>query len=119
MVRIKQRYLLAQMVIEKSNVELQTRDIYSSLTARITQLLGVFGFGAVKASLAIKYWNQGTGFVLVRIGRAFVRPMWTALSSVREMAGRRCVMSVVHCGGTIRGAKLAQLRLLRLRQMCA
>jgi len=107
------------MIMEKGNVELGSRDIYSSVTARISQLLGVYGFGAVKASLSIKYWNQGTGFLVVRIGRAFVRPVWTALSCVREVAGRATVVSVVHCGGTLRGTKLAQLRILRLRQMCA
>ena len=119
MVRIKQRYLLAQVIVEKGRAELVSRDLYSSITARITQLLGIYGFGAVKASLAIKYWNAGTGFVLVRVARAFVKPVWTALSSVRELGGRRCVISVVHCAGTLRGAKLAQLRSQRLRHMVA
>jgi RNase P/RNase MRP subunit POP5 len=54
MVRVKQRYLLAQVIMEKSNVELATRDLYSSITARVSQLLGVYGFGLVKASLSMK-----------------------------------------------------------------
>ncbi len=131
--RFKQRYLLAQVIMEQGKSEVTSKDIYSAVTARILQLLGVWGFGATKASslvsvsvgrltnfqasLTIKYWNAATGYVIVRVTRGFARPVWVALSSVRELANRPCVFTVLHCGGTIRAAKLAQLKAQRLRMM--
>jgi ribonuclease P/MRP protein subunit POP5 len=117
MVRFKQRYLLAQVLVEKGHTDPTSKDLYSAVTGRVTALLGIWGFGAVKASLQIKYWNANTGYLILRVTRSFVRPVWMALISVRELAGRPCAVSVVHCGGTVRGAKLQQLKQQKFRAM--
>jgi RNase P/RNase MRP subunit POP5 len=117
MVRFKQRYLLAQVLVEKGGAEPTSRDLYSAITNRVSALLGIWGFGVAKASLQVKYWNANTGYLILRVTRGFVRPIWMALTSVKELGGRVCAISVVHCAGTVRGAKLQQLRQQRLRTM--
>ncbi len=117
MVRFKQRYLLAQVLVEKGVGEPSTRDLYSAITGRVMALLGLWGFGVCKASLQVKYWNAVTGFLILRVARGFVRPVWMAMVSVRDLVGRPCAISVVHCAGTVRGAKLQQLRHQKLRAM--
>ena len=118
MVRFKQRYLLAQVLMEPGR-ELNTKDVYSAITNRVAVLFGVWGFGAVKASLQIKHWATGSGYLIVRVTRSFARLVWVAMSSIKELGNRACVVSVVHCGGTIRGTKLAQLAMMRAKMRLA
>lgn len=119
--RFKQRYLLVSLNIEGKQ-EVTSKDIYHAISGRVVQLLGVWGFGVVKASLQIKYWNPNTHMLIVRVSREFLRPSWLALSTVKEVAGRTCILNVVHCGGTIRVSKKRLLKLQlekqRVAQMC-
>lgn len=105
MVRFKQRYILVQVHVERDGGELSSRDVYSAVSGRLGQAFGSYLFGALKASLQIKYWNNDTGFMIVRCARDFVRPAWMAVSSVTTVGSRRCVMQVLHCGGTIKCVK--------------
>lgn len=42
----------------------------------------------------------------MRVGREQYRLVWAALSMVKEIRGRPCVLRVVHVGGTIKKAEL-------------
>lgn len=53
MVRFKQRYLLAQVLVEKGAAVPSTRDLYSAITGRVSALLGVWGFGVCKVTLSL------------------------------------------------------------------
>lgn len=115
MVRFKQRYLLVQVHSEVRGVT--QKDVYSAISGRVMQVLGVWGYGVAKASLTIKYWNDDTGTLILRVTRSFVRPVWLAVSRVTDINGRRGVLEVLHCGATIRAVKKVLLRMLQERRV--
>lgn len=72
--------------------------------------LGCWGFGQLKASLSVKYWNADTGMMIVRLSRDHFREGWYAICSMTELREKKCVLSVLHVGGTIRVVKRNLLR---------
>lgn len=107
MVRFKQRYILVKMHTDARDV--QQKAIYQALSGRVVSQLGVWGYGAVRATLNIKYHNPDTNMFIVRVTRDFVRDMWFCISSVKELNGRPTTFEVVHVGGTLRTCKKALL----------
>ena len=63
----------------------------------------------MRATLQIKYHNAQTATFILRVGRQFLRSVWLAVSSVKEVAGRTASLEVVHVGGTLRTVKRALL----------
>lgn len=112
MVRFKQRYLLVNVHFDGGvkNKQISNKDVYSAISGVVNRVFGIWGYGCVKASLMIKYWNPDTGMLIVRIGRDFLKLGWNAINCVTEVANIKCIMSVIHCGGTIRVAKKVLLK---------
>ena len=116
MVRFKQRYILAQVLIAPGEAKIESKDLYSVITSRLQQATGVFGFGLAKGTLTIKYWNPSTGFLLLRVARMFEVPLRMAVAGIKELGtpvSRHCIVHVLKVSGTIRGARLAHLKIQR------
>ena len=128
MVRFKQRYML--VTVHSDRTEVAQKDIYSAVSGQVNQVMGeqmavherrvsdgdnsrlwagVYGYGCVRATLHIKYHNAQTATFILRVGRQFIRSVWLAVSSVKEVAGRTASLEVVHVGGTLRSVKRALL----------
>lgn len=57
--------------------------------------------------------------MIVRMARDHFRAGWYAVTAMTEMKDRRCVMTVLHVGGTIRVVKQNLLRYQMERQRVA
>jgi ribonuclease P/MRP protein subunit POP5 len=60
--------------------------------------------------VTVKYFSPATSTGIVRVGREHYRLVWAALTYVREIKGRPCVLRVVHVSGTIKKAELEAVR---------
>lgn len=54
----------------------------------------------------MKYFSPATSTGIVRVGREQYRLVWAALTMIKEIRGRPCVIRVVHVSGTIKKAEL-------------
>jgi RNase P/RNase MRP subunit POP5 len=67
MVRFKQRYLLITVYSDSESAPRFTqKDVYSAISGEIMRTMGVWGYGIVKATLKVKYWNPDTGMCIMR-----------------------------------------------------
>ena len=141
MVRHKNRYLLVQVqytspaAIEtassgdescedeaKEPVRKKAKDIvmgypesskvlYDAISKAVEKEFGVFGRGAVKRSLAVKYWNSETGSGVVRCARQWHETVIAAVGTIksflcvnedRKSTFTDAALRVLHVSGTIR-----------------
>lgn len=119
MVRLKSRWLLFEILYpsESSNVtfsaasqNVTSKLLLDTLRQQIAYNFGDQGSGLVASSLAIRYFSAATSTGIVRIGRDHYRMAWAALTFIRDIAGRECVISVRRVSGTIKNAEKEILR---------
>lgn len=143
MVRIKHRYLLAQILYPSpttnasSGSDLPNTALFHAPTAshitsstllhllrtQITFLFGDYGSGVLAAGLSIKYFSNATSTVIIKCPRAHFRLAWAALTFLTELpaarkgvsGGEKCVFRVVRVSGTIK--KVEEEAIRRARRM--
>lgn len=144
MVRIKQRYLLVQILYPSSAIKTPKSEVPQSilsyaptpthitssallnlLRSQVSLLFGDYGSGVLASSLSIKYFSNATSTAIVRCPRAHYRLAWAALTFVTELppqnkrgpSGENCVFRVVRVSGTIK--KVEEEAVRRARRMIA
>jgi len=135
MVRIKNRYLLLNILYPEANTTPKTSAsatlsfqkptpayidagrFIGSIRYHIALLFGDFGVGASLSSLKVVYFSAATSTAIIRVPRDHHRLVWAALSHITELprtrggeAGPSCVIRVVRVSGTIRKAEEELLR---------
>jgi ribonuclease P/MRP protein subunit POP5 len=141
MVRIKHRYLLAEILYPPPSTTTLKPDIPDSvlfhaptaphitsstllhlLRAQISLLFGDYGSGVLAAGLSVKYFSNATSTAIIRCPRAHYRLAWAALTFVMELpgmrkgaSGERCMLRVVRVSGTIKKVEEEVVR--RARRM--
>lgn len=61
-------------------------------------------------SYAVKYFSPATSTGIVRVGREHYRLVWAALTYIKDIRGRPCVIRVVHVSGTIKKAEIQAIK---------
>ncbi|KAH6659874.1 Rpp14/Pop5 family-domain-containing protein [Truncatella angustata] len=143
MVRIKERYLLVNILYPTSlstsststttstSTSGQTPDLIAlnqpttdrcdrgtilrEIRAQVASLFGDYGSGAI-ASLQVKYISPATSTFILRVNRAHYRLVWTALTMMDHVPvrdGKLCTFRVVHVSGTIRKIEEEAIRRAR------
>lgn len=135
MVRIKNRYLLLNILYPGSHTTSKTTPptalssqaptpdyidagrFLAHVRYHISLLFGDFGLGASLSALKVVYFSAATSTAIIRVPRNHHRLVWAALSHITELPGPRrggggatCVVRVVHVSGTIRKAEEELLR---------
>ncbi|CAK7264586.1 RNA-binding protein pop5 [Sporothrix epigloea] len=139
MVRIKERYLLVNILYPRDDTTLDTasggkdipefvairRATQSDLTrqllvrgikAEAQALFGDCGAGAIERTLGVKYFSLPTSTFILRVTRDHLRYVWTALTFMRSVPvrnGRPCIFRVARVGGTIRKVEEEAIRQAR------
>ncbi|CAG8459933.1 14473_t:CDS:2 [Ambispora leptoticha] len=123
MVRIKNRWILFEVIFEDNKMppppslpprhqedeqkQIPSGEIHHALRDSICLNLGDFGMGCVIGSLNVKYFSPFTNNGILRVSRDHYRLIWGALTFINEIRGRRCLVHVLHVGGTIKKCQLA------------
>lgn len=120
MVRLKHRWLLFEILYpnEPSIVPFSAASAQAVTTKLLTNLLrqqisynfGDHGSGLVSASLSIRYFSATTSTGIVKVARDHYRMVWAALTFIRDIAGRECVITVRKVSGTVKKAEQEILR---------
>lgn len=137
MVRIKQRYLLLNILYPEHERNVKTTSsstpifqkptanhvnaglFMTHLKSQINLLFGDYGLGVSLSSLKVVYFSSATSTAIIRVPRSHHRLVWAALSHVTELPPPRkgpavraepCVIRVVRVSGTIRKAEEELIR---------
>ncbi|KAK5049117.1 hypothetical protein LTR84_005540 [Exophiala bonariae] len=136
MVRIKQRYLLFNILYPSDPTATQplsyisihrpspnhvtSRNVLSTLRNNISNIFGDHGLGVTQSSLKIVYFSPATSTCILRCPRAHFRLVWASLTFMDSLPGERygdprikCVVQVVRVSGTIRKSEEELLKRAR------
>ncbi|KAK5998264.1 Ribonuclease P/MRP protein subunit POP5 [Cladobotryum mycophilum] len=133
MVRIKERYLLVNIVyppdLAKSSKlpdyvvqhqptieRLTPQVLVKAIKAEIGLLFGDYGLGALEGNLSVKYLSLATSTFILRCSRAHYQLLWSALTFMDHIPvrdGRPCIFRVVRVSGTMRKAEEEAIRQAR------
>ncbi|KAI0926364.1 hypothetical protein AcV5_008850 [Taiwanofungus camphoratus] len=107
MVRFKNRWLLVEFIScapppdpPAGSAETSSRHVWAALKQSVLTHFGDTGWGAVGASLTVKYFSPRTNVCIVRVARDQHRTARAAVTLLAAIDGRRCVPHVVHVSGT-------------------
>ncbi|KAK7432636.1 RNA-binding protein pop5 [Neonectria magnoliae] len=132
MVRIKERYLLVNIVYapeparaakdklpdvvihhQPTLERLTPQALLKGIRAEVASLFGDYGSGALGGSLSVKYLSLATSTFILRCSRAHYQLLWSALTFMDHVPvkdGRPCIFRVVRVSGTIRKAEEEAIR---------
>lgn len=125
MVRQKNRWLLFEIIYDPDSrgnhvdgLPFQTpsssslsQQTLSNILRDVIQLhFGPYGSGCIAGSFALKYFSPLTNTGILRIHRDHARMAWAALSFIRTIDGKSCMLRVVHLSGTIKKCQLAAIQ---------
>ncbi|KND87878.1 Ribonuclease P/MRP protein subunit POP5 [Tolypocladium ophioglossoides CBS 100239] len=128
MVRIKERYLLVNIVYPPDpakrvpDLMAQSRPTMERLTppallkairAEVAQMFGDYGSGALEGHLSVKYLSLATSTFILRCSRSHYQMLWAALTFMDHVPvkdGQPCIFRVVRVSGTMRKASEEAIR---------
>ncbi|PNY26539.1 Ribonuclease P/MRP protein subunit POP5 [Tolypocladium capitatum] len=128
MVRIKERYLLVNIVYPPDPAErvpdavarcrptverLTPPALLKAIRAEVAQLFGDYGSGALEGHLSVKYLSLATSTFILRCSRSHHQMLWAALTCMDHVPvkdGRPCLFRVVRVSGTMRKASEEAVR---------
>ncbi|PFH60272.1 hypothetical protein XA68_11192 [Ophiocordyceps unilateralis] len=137
MVRIKERYLLVNIIYPPSPGRASGREtvvpelvvqhqptvdkltppvLLKALRAEVANLFGDYGSGALEGHLSVKYHALATSTFILRCARAHYKMLWAALTMMTRVPvkdGRLCIFRVVRVSGTMRKAEEEAIRQAR------
>ena len=120
MVRLKHRWLIIEVLYPNdvstipfsapTDSSVNTKVLTETLRQQISYNFGDHGSGLISSSLLVKYFSCATSTGIIRVARDHYRMVWAALTFIRQLGGRECVVTVRRVSGTIKKAEEEILR---------
>lgn len=118
MVKFKSRYLLVETLYEnEKNQPFDAGKIAMVLKSTVENFFGDIGVGKINKNLQVKYMNNYTNMLIVRVGKEHVKLLWTALAMINNIDGVKTRMHVIGVSGTIKRCEMRAKKFLE-KWMC-
>ena len=106
MVKFKSRYLLIETLYEgERNRPFDASKIANILKKVVENFFGDIGLGKLNKNLQVKYMNNYTNMLIIRVGKENLKLIWTALSLINEIDGINMKMHIIGVSGSIKKAE--------------
>jgi len=108
MVRMKNRYLLCELVKEDGTPcshRCTDHKVYVTIRDALQKAHGDLGMAVVKKSLNVKYMNSQTGIIMVRVSRGAQHYLQTTLPFIKSIEDTTVSFKSLHMAGTIRSCQ--------------
>ncbi|GJJ74315.1 ribonuclease P/MRP protein subunit POP5 [Entomortierella parvispora] len=96
---------------------LANKDLVYAIKDSIAENFGDYGAGITQRPMTLKYFSPHTNIGILRISREEVHIVWGALTFMKELKGRPCIIKVLHTSGTIKKCQLMTIKYDRDRIM--
>ncbi|XP_067937988.1 ribonuclease P/MRP protein subunit POP5-like [Watersipora subatra] len=114
MVRVKHRYLLAEIVYaDNRSIDATDTQIYQAIRDAFTEGFGEYGIALIKRSLSIRIVMRDTRMILVRVRRGAETMLSNALTTINSLNKTAIRMVTRHVSGSIRCAQKYWIRMNR------
>ncbi|XP_035225972.1 uncharacterized protein LOC118198415 [Stegodyphus dumicola] len=108
MVRVKYRYILAEILTEqyknKLKLPLKEYDLKQAILAAVEQNHGDYGLACIHAGFSIKVYNPATRILILRVRRCAVLVLSTTLPLITTAGKIQLAFRTLRLTGTIRSA---------------
>lgn len=113
MVKFKSRYVLLEALFEDEKLRNIDPAKYAFIIKKhVETMFGNVGSGKLNKNLQVKYVNNVTNLMTVRVGKEFVKLLLTVLSLMNEVEGDKVKMHVIAVSGTIKKIELKAKKFL-------
>jgi RNase P/RNase MRP subunit POP5 len=107
MVKFKSRYLLVETLYEgEMNQPFDGGKISVVLKNQVESLFGDIGLGKLIKNLQVKYMNNYTNLLIIRVGKEHLKMLWSALGLINDIEGVKTRMHVIGISGTIKRCEM-------------
>ena len=113
MVKFKSRYVLLETLYEEDKVRsIDPGRMQKILKNEVEKTFGDLGLGQLSKNLQVKYVNNMTNLMILRVGKEYVKMLWTVLSLMNQVEGEKVRMHVMAISGTIKKCEIKAKKML-------
>ena len=106
MVKFKSRYILIEILIENNNrIKIDESKFAKIILDEIEKNFGEINVGKIKKNLQIKYVNNYTNMLIIRVGKEYIKLMRTSLALIAKIGFENIRLRILGVSGTIKGAE--------------
>lgn len=112
MVRLKQRYIVCELVSDSKPcvLSLIDSDIIHCLRSEVQRLHGDYGLAVVHLSLRVIYYNKYTRIVIIRVKRGLHDLLLQTMALISQIRTTDVSFRTIHIAGSIRSCKKFLIR---------
>ena len=102
MVRIKYRYVLAELIFSDTlTSSVDSKLIYQSIADTTREFFGDIAYSKLTEGLSLKYFNPITTTCIIRASRANIGILMSSLIITNSIGSRKCKWRTIKISGTI------------------
>ena len=106
MVKFKSRYLLIEALYEDKNLQKNDASKFAKIIKNeIEKNFGEINLGKINKNLQIKYVNNYTNMLIIRVGKEYIKLMRAALILINKIDYEKVRLRIIGISGTIKGAE--------------
>ena len=106
MVKFKSRYLLIEILYEDKKLQKHDASKFARVIKNeIEKNFGEISLGKINKNLQIKYVNNFTNMLIIRVGKEYIKLMKAALVLINKIDFEKVRLRIIGISGTIKGAE--------------
>ena len=106
MVKFKSRYLLIELLYEDKKLQKHDASKFAKIIKNeIEKNFGEISLGKINKNLQIKYVNNYTNMLIIRVGKEYIKLMRTAIVLINKIEYENVRLRILGISGTIKGAE--------------
>ena len=106
MVKFKSRYLLIEVIYEDNKLKKHDTNKFAKiLKNEIEKNFGEISLGKINKNLQIKYANNFTNMLIIRVGKEYIKLMRAAIVLTNKIDFEKVRLRIIGISGTIKGAE--------------
>ena len=106
MVKFKSRYLLIEVLYEDKKLQKHDASKFARIIKNeIEKNFGEISLGKINKNLQIKYVNNFTNMLIIRVGKEYIKLMRAALVLINKIDFEKVRLRIIGISGTIKGAE--------------
>ena len=106
MVKFKSRYLLIEVLYEDNKLQKHDTSKFAKIIKNeVEKNFGEISLGKINKNLQIKYVNNYTNMLIVRVGKEYIKLMRAAIVLINKIDYEKVRLRIIGISGTIKGAE--------------
>lgn len=109
MVKFKSRYILLEILSNQTtqttsfpSLRLKPETLADRINKEVNSLYGDRGTGLLKSNFQVKYLNEITNLVIIRVSRDFFPKLHLVLTLMKSIENKEVRVKILHVSGTIK-----------------